>query len=128
MVRAMKKKILTIKSNVRYNELKQYKKMFEMSAFDEVNFQLYLDKRPFEAKLKYGLVPSRLTYDRKRKFKIYLDGVVSKASDKALFQALKDLPPSKPILLMEILFAKCKEEMITQDNGDLEYHFTFLQY
>ena len=59
MVRAMKKKILTIKSNVRYNELKQYKKMFETRAFDEVNFQLYLDNKPFEAKLKYGLVPSR---------------------------------------------------------------------
>ena len=128
MVRTMKKKILTIKSNVRYNELKQYKKMFEISAFDEVNFQLYLDKRPFEAKLKYGLVPSRLTYDRKHKFKIYLDGVVSKASDKTLIQELKEWPPRQPILLMEILFAKCKEEMITQDNGDLEYHFTFLQY
>ena len=128
MVRAMKKKILTIKSNVRYNELKQYKKMFEIRAFDEVNFQLYLDNKPFEAKLKYGLVPSRLTYDRKYKFKIYLDGVVSKTSDKALIQELKDLPPSKPILLMEILFAKCKEEMIALDNGDLEYHFTFLQY
>lgn len=124
----MKKKSLTIRTNVKYNELKQYKKMFETNAFDEVNFQLYLDGKPFEAKLKYGLVPSRLTYDRRKKFKIYLDGVVSKDSDKALFQTLKDLPPSKPILLMEILFAKCKEEMITLDNGDLEYHFTFLQY
>lgn len=122
------KKNLAIKTNVKYNELKQYKKMFETNAFDEVNFQLYLDNRPFEAKLKYGLVPSRLTYDRKRKFKIYLDGVVSKASDKALFQALKDLPPSKPILLMEILFAKEKQEVIKHESGDLEYHFTFLQY
>lgn len=128
MVIKMKKKKLEIKANVKYNELKQYKKMFETNAFDEINFQLYLDKKPFEAKLKYGLVPSRLKYDRKRKFKIYMDGVVYKSSDIELIKALKELPPSKPILLMEILFAKGKEEVIRLDTGEIEYHFTFLQY
>jgi len=123
----MKKK-LEIKSNVKYNELKTYKKMFESSAFDEVNFQLYLNKRPFEAKIKYGLVPSRLKYDRRHKFKIYFKGVVSKQSDKEIIKELFELPPSKPILLMEILFAKEKQEIIEKDNGDLDYYFTFLQY
>ena len=124
----MKKKNLEIKTNVKYNELKQYKKMFETNAFDEVNFQLYLDKRPFEAKLKYGLVPSRLKYDRRHKFKIYFSGIISKKTDIELIEKLYELPPSKPILLMEILFAKEKQELIKHENGDLEYHFTFLQY
>ena len=122
------KKNLAIKTNVRYNELKQYKKMFETRAFDEINFQLYIDKRPFEAKLKYGLVQSRLKYDRRRKFKVYMDGVASKITDIRLIEKLNELPPSKPILLMEILFAKEKQEVIKKENGDLEYHFTFLQY
>ena len=121
-------KNLEIKSNVRYNELKQYKKMFQASAFDEIKFTLYLDKRPFEAKIKYGLVPSRSKYDRKRKFKIYLDGVVSKPTDIQLIERLNEIPPSKLILLMEMLFAKEKQETIKHDNGDLEYHLTFLQY
>ena len=124
----MKKKKLEIKANVRYNELKQYKKMFEMQAFDEINFQLYLDKRPFEAKIKYGLVPSRLKYDRRHKFKIYFDGIVKKEKDIDLIEMLYKLPPSKPILLMEILFAKERQDIIKKDNGELEYHFTFLQY
>lgn len=124
----MKKKSLTIKTNVKYNELKQYKKMFETNAFDEVYFQLYLDNNPFEAKLKYGLVPSRLKYDRRKKFKIYFDGVVSKLADVKLIEKLYELPPSKPILMAEILFAKEKQELIKKENGDLEYHLTFLQY
>lgn len=119
---------LTIKSNLRYCELKQYKKMFESMEFDEISFTLYLNKKPFEAKLKYGRVEKRLKYDRKNKYKIYLDGIVNKKEQKELIKDLYELRPSKPILLGEILFAKCKEEMIIQDNGDLEYHFTFLQY
>ena len=122
------KKSLAIKTNVKYNELKQYKKMFESMEFDEVNFQLYLDGKPFEAKLKYGLVQSRLKYDRRRKFKVYMDGVASKITDIRLIEKLNELPPSKPILLMEILFAKEKQEVIKHESGDLEYHFTFLQY
>lgn len=124
----MKKKNLEIKSTIKYNELKQYKKMFETGAFSEISFQLYLDGEPFEAKLKYGLVPLRLKYDRKRKFKIYFDGVVSKPSDIKLIEQLKELPTTKTILLMEILFIKEKQEIIEHENGDLEYHFTFLQY
>ena len=124
----MKKKSLAIKTNVKYNELKQYKKMFETNAFDEVFFQLYLDGKPFEAKLKYGLVPSRLKYDRRSKFKIYFNGVVSKVADIKLIEQLYELPPSKPILMAEILFAKEKQELIKKENGDLEYHLTFLQY
>ena len=122
------KKNLEIKAELRYNDLKQYKKMFETSSFDEVFFKLYLDKKPFEAKLKYGLVPSRLKYDRRRKFKVYMDGVASKITDIRLIEKLNELPPSKPILLMEILFAKEKQEVIKHENGDLEYYFTFLQY
>ena len=122
------KKSLAIKTDVKYNELKQYKKMFESMEFDEVNFQLYLDNKPFEAKLKYGLVQSRLKYDRRKKFKVYMDGVASKITDIKLIERLYELPPSKPILMAEILFAKEKQELIKKENGDLEYHLTFLQY
>lgn len=119
---------LTIKSNLRYCELRQYKKMFESMGFDEISFTLYLNKKPFEAKLKYGRVEQRLKYDRKNKYKIYLDGVVNKKEQKELIKNLYELRPSKPILLGEILFAKEKQEIKENDDGELEYHFTFLQY
>ena len=123
----MKKK-LEIKTNVKYSELKIYKRKFVEEEISETPFLLYLNGILFEAILKYGLVPTRLKYDRRYKFKIYFDGVVSKAKEKKVILDLKDLPPSNPILMTEILYAKDKEEIIMLDNGDIEYHFTFLQY
>ena len=38
---------LTIKSNLRYCEIRQYKKMFESMEIDEIPFTLYLNKKPF---------------------------------------------------------------------------------
>lgn len=122
------KKNLAIKTNVKYNELKQYKKMFESMEIDEISFTLYLNKKSFEAKLKYGRVEQRLKYDRKNKYKIYLDGIVNKKEQKELIKDLYELRPSKPILLGEILFAKERQEIKENDDGELEYHFTFLQY
>lgn len=119
---------LTIKSNLRYCELRQYKKVFESMEIDEIPFTLYLNKKPFETKLKYSKVEKRLKYDRKNKYKIYLDGIVNKKEQKELIKDLYELRPSKPILLGEILFAKEKQDIKENNNGELEYHFTFLQY
>ena len=123
----MEKKI-TIKDSIKYNELKQYKRRFENKEIFDVNFQIFLNGISFPAILKYGLVPSRLRYDRNYKFKIYFDGVVSKAKDIEVIKKLYEKRPSVPLLIAEILFAKEKQEITEHENGDLEYHFTFLQY
>ena len=124
----MEKKKISIKTNVRFNELQQYKKKFVKGEVEEVHFQMYIDNINFPATLKYGLVPARLKYDRKNKFKIYLDGTTNDIKKKKAILDLQDLAPSKPLLMMEMLYAKDKEEVIMLDNGDIEYHFTFLQY
>ena len=124
----MKKKQLEIKTNVRFSELKIYKRRFMEEEISETPFLLSLNDISFPAILKYGLVPQRLKYDRRYKFKIYFDGIANKAREKKVILDLKDLPPSKPILMTEMLYAKDKEETIMLDNGDIEYHFTFLQY
>lgn len=124
----MKKKNISIKTNVRFNELQQYKKRFQKNEIQGLQFQMYIDNINFLATLKYGLVPTRLKYDRKNKFKIYLDGTTNNVKNKKTILDLHDFPPSKPILMMEMLYAKDKEEVIMLDNGDIEYHFTFLQY
>lgn len=123
----MKKK-LEIKSDLKYNELRQYKKMIQDNELDQVKFSMYLDKKQFKARLKYGLVPTATKYGRRYKFKIYLEGIVSKANDIDLIGRLLEWSPSKPILIADILFEKEKQELVKLDNGDLEYHFTFLQY
>ena len=122
------KKNLTIKSSMRYCELKQYKKQFEKGEIDIVNFKISLNNITFQATLKYGLMPTRLKYDRKNKYTIYLDGVTNNAQKKKTILDLQDMPNNKLLLIMEILFAKEKEEVIMLDNGDLEYHFSFIQY
>lgn len=123
----MEKKIL-IRDNVKYNELHRYKKLFQTTTLKEIPFKLYLDKISFPALLSYECTGQRMKYDRKNKFKISFDGIAKKIKEKEVIQKLFDLNPSKPILLMEILYAKANQELIQQDNGDLEYHFTFLQY
>lgn len=124
----MKKKSVNITTNMKFNELQQYKKRFIKGEVEEAHFQMYIDNINFPATLKYGLVPARLKYDRKNKFKIYLDGTTNDPKKKKAILELHDLLPSRPILMMEILFAKEKEEVFMLDNGDIEYHFTFLQY
>ena len=117
-----------IKSSIRYCELKQYKKQFEKNEISAINFKMSLNSTTFQATLKYGLVPARLKYDRKNKYKIYIDGITSDVKKKKTILDLQDMPNNKLLLIMEILFAKEKEEVIMLDNGDLEYHFTFVQY
>ena len=117
-----------IKSSIRYCELKQYKKMFEKGEIDIVNFKISLNNITFQATLKYGLMPTRLKYDRKNKYKIYIDGITSDVKKKKTILDLQDMPNYNLLLIIEILFAKEKEEVIMLDNGDLEYHFTFVQY
>lgn len=124
----MMKKPLKISTNIKYNELKQYKKRFENKEIDEIACQIYLDGLPFSATLKYGLVPARLKYDRRYKCKIYLDGITSKKNQIEVIKKLHEINPSEPLLMVEILFAKEREELIEHDDGKLEYHFTFLQY
>ena len=122
------KKSLAIKSNVRYNELKQYKKKFLAKELFGLDFILTLENVPFKALLRYGRTEQYSKYDREYKFKIYLEGTTSLLNEIKLIERLYELSPSKPILLMEILFTKEKQELIKHENGDLEYHFTFLQY
>ena len=124
----MKKKNINIATNMKFNLLQHYKKRFEKGEVEEVHFQMYIDNINFPATLKYGLVPARLKYDRKNKFKIYLDGKTNDIKKKKAILDLQDLAPSRPILMMEMLYAKENEEVIMLDNGDIEYHFTFLQY
>lgn len=122
------KKNINITTNMKFNLLQHYKKRFIKGEVEEVHFQMYIDNINFPATLKYGLVPARLKYDRKNKFKIYLDGKTNDIKKKKAILDLQDLAPSRPILMMEMLYAKDKEEVIMLDNGDIEYHFTFLQY
>ena len=124
----MMKKPLSINTSVKYNELKQYKQRFLAREISEKEFQLFLGGVSFPALLKYGLVQNRLKYDRRYKFKIYFDGVAKKEKDIKIIQKLYEIKPSQPILMLEILFAKEKQEILEHENGDLEYHFTFLQY
>lgn len=124
----MAKKELSIKTSIKYNDLRNYKRKFQEGEIFDVKFQLFLDGISFPALVKYGLVARRLRYDRQHKFKIYFDGFAKKARDIKLIEKLYDRQPSKTILIGEILFAKEKQELIRRENGNLEYHFTFLQY
>lgn len=123
----MKKK-LNIKTSVKYNELKAYKKKFENNEVNEISCQVYLDGLPFGAILKYGLCQTRLKYDRRYKCKIYMDGIAKTKNRIQAIQKLYEIEPSEPLLMVEILFAKERQDLIEHDNGNLEYHFTFLQY
>ena len=121
------KKKIQIKSDIRFNELMRYKKMFKDGSIEDLPIKLYLDKKPFKAKLKYGLVPKNYRYDRENKFKIYLNGVTSKKNEIDLIEKVNKLSPNQPLLLMEMLFFKEKQEIVKYDNS-IEYYFTFLQY
>lgn len=122
------RKPIAIKTNVKYNELQDYKRRFENHEISEMTFQMYIDNIAFSPILKYGLVRKRLKYDRRYKFKIYLDGLAKKGTEIKAIQKLYKARPSEPLLMLEILFAKERQELIELDNGDLAYHFTFLQY
>ena len=117
-----------IKTNIKYCELKEYKKRFINNEIYDATFKMYINKITFPAMLKYGLVESRSRYDRRHKFKIYLNGIAKKDKEKEVIKQLYDSYYSYPILMMEILYMKEQQGLIEKDNGDLEYHFTFLQY
>ena len=122
------KKQLKIKTNVKYCELRSYKKRFDDYEVSEIAFQMYLDGLPFSAILKYGFVESRSRYDRKKKFKIYFDGIAKNKNEIEVIEKLYDIKPSKHILMMEMLYLKDTQEIIRHENGKLEYHFVFSQY
>ena len=44
-----------------------------------------------------------------------------------LIEKVNKLSPNQPLLLMEMLFFKEKQEIVKYDNS-IEYYFTFLQY
>ena len=119
---------LAIKSNYKYGDLIRFKKMVALDSICESKIQIILNKTSFSAVLRYGKEEKRLKYDRPYKFRIDLDGSTKKEKEKELIKGLHDRLPSQPILLMEILFAKERQEIIEYDNGNLEYHFSFLQY
>ena len=121
-------KQLTIKSNFKYSDLIRFKKNIALDSICESEIKLILNKSSFSAVLRYGKEEKRLKYDRPYKFRIDLDGSTKKEKEKELIKGLYDRLPSQPILLMEILFAKERQEIIEHDNGNLEYHFSFLQY
>lgn len=119
---------LAIKSNYKYGDLIRFKKMVALDSICESKFQIILNKTSFPAILKYGKEEKRLKFDRTYKFRIDLDGSVKKQKEIDLIKELYEIKPSQLILLMEILFAKERQEIIEHDDGSLEYHFSFLQY
>ena len=119
---------MKIRTSIKYNELKAYKKQFEKGEISQVDFKIDIDKSTFDATLKYVRRQVRFSYDREFKFMVFLEG---RTKDKVKASNILDLYnelPSHPLLIAEILFMKIDQDMILKDNGEVEYKFTFLQY